>query len=222
MAIRWVEGSALRPYVPPAEPAGGVVEGAAPIYSIRPVGPVRSGSRPIGRAPRKREGEEEGRPHPLGRMAPPPPPPAHERRPALLASEVMSAPVATVPSDEPVLRALARMRERGFRHLPVLDAESRLVGIVTERDLLRLGVEPDRVRAGRERRAEGRRVEEAMTTRVLTAMPQTPIREIAAVMVAERIGCLPILDELARLAGIVTATDILRCLQLPEPLDLWI
>jgi CBS domain-containing protein len=52
-------------------------------------------------------------------------------------TQVMSAPVQGVPSGELLYRALARMDQAGFRHLCVLDAEGRAIGMLSQRDLLR-------------------------------------------------------------------------------------
>lgn len=54
----------------------------------------------------------------------------------LTAGDVMSAPVATVRQDDDVFDALARMRERGVRRLPVVDAQGRAVGLLAVDDLL--------------------------------------------------------------------------------------
>ena len=61
-----------------------------------------------------------------------------------------------------------------------------------------------------------------MSTKVLTSTADTPIREIARVFVEERIGCLPIFTPEKEMLGILTTTDILRCLINVTPLDLWI
>jgi CBS domain-containing protein len=53
--------------------------------------------------------------------------------------EVMSLPATTVPSDTPTGEVLLRMLEGGFHHLPVVDGEGRLVGVVTDTDLMGLG-----------------------------------------------------------------------------------
>jgi acetoin utilization protein AcuB len=60
-----------------------------------------------------------------------------------------------------------------------------------------------------------------MTTHVLTATPTTEIHELARVMLAERISALPIIDGNHTPVGIVTITDILRCVMLRAPLELW-
>ncbi len=51
-------------------------------------------------------------------------------------SKVMTTPVTTVPADTPVSRLVALMTDRGLRHLPVVDDDGRLVGIVTRTELI--------------------------------------------------------------------------------------
>ncbi len=60
------------------------------------------------------------------------------------AAEVMSAPVATTSPDASLSAAARLLRRRGVRHLPVIDGQGRLVGIVTRRDLLAVYLRPDR------------------------------------------------------------------------------
>jgi CBS-domain-containing membrane protein len=61
-----------------------------------------------------------------------------------------------------------------------------------------------------------------MTTRVLTASPNTEIRQIAQVLFDEHIGTMPIIDEREHLIGLITRSDILQALIKPAPLDLWV
>jgi acetoin utilization protein AcuB len=60
-----------------------------------------------------------------------------------------------------------------------------------------------------------------MTTRVISATPTTDIREIANIMLDERIHALPILDGNRRLVGILSARDLLRGIATHGPLELW-
>ncbi len=134
-----------------------------------------------------------------------------DRQPAVLARQIMTASVVTLPPDAALAEAWEIVRRRRFRHVPVLTREGRLVGILSDRDLFRAG-------EGR----PGLRVADAMSTRVLTATPDTEIREVARVLVAERIGCLPIVGPAHELVGILTTTDVLRCVVHHAPLELWV
>ncbi len=133
----------------------------------------------------------------------------------MLARDRMVSPVVTVTPNENIWSALARMREGGITHLLVLD-QSRLVGIVSNRDYRNLldRVKPD----GTIRGIFDVPVAEIMTPehRVVTASPDTDVAEIGRLMVARKIGCVPIVDGKGAPLGILTYRDVLGAL-LPSP-----
>jgi len=108
--------------------------------------------------------------------------------------------VISVKPGETVLKAAELMSERGIGGLVVTEG-SRLVGIFTERDILR------RVVAQR-RDAAATKVAEVMTTPVTACAPDTPVDECAAMMTGKRIRHLPVVSE-GRLAGVITIGDVL-------------
>lgn len=123
----------------------------------------------------------------------------------------MSRPVETIRQDAPARAAWALMRRRGIRHLPVVDAGRRLVGIVTDRDLRQLVFDPA-IRArlvGRSRHHVA--VEAVMTRGVITTRPEASILEAARLMHERKIGALLVLDG-DRLAGIFTESDAVATL----------
>ena len=144
-----------------------------------------------------------------------------QRRPALVARQIMSFPVVILRPASTVAEAKTLLRRRRFRHLPVVTDDGRLVGMVSERYLVDGIPDPLRPEELRPPPPDDRSVGEVMTTRVLTATPDTPIREAARVMTEERVGCLPILDRRLRPVGILTLSDVLDCVGKDEPLDLW-
>jgi acetoin utilization protein AcuB len=127
----------------------------------------------------------------------------------MLVRSRMTTDVLTVTPDSTLSEALALTRERGIRHLPVVDGR-RLVGLVTDRDL-RLAMPPPWAEtAGQERFLLGARtVSELMSSDVRTIDPDTPVEEAARYFFQERIGCLPVMEDGA-LIGILTASDLLR------------
>ncbi|MBM3463263.1 MAG: CBS domain-containing protein [Armatimonadetes bacterium] len=142
-------------------------------------------------------------------------PRAQQRQQAILVRQIMSSPVSTLPPDATIERAHALLNEHGFRHVPIV-AGPALVGIVSDRDLLRAAspAVPGNPRANL--------VGDVMSRRLLTVLPTTDIREAAKVMVDEGIHSLPVLDAQQKLVGIVTTSDILRCIVNRSPLDLWV
>jgi acetoin utilization protein AcuB len=125
--------------------------------------------------------------------------------------DYMSQPVVTILPSTPVSEALKTMRERSIRRLPVLDASDRLVGIVSDRDLLHAEPSPATSLSIWEiAYLLGRlTVEKVMTTEVLTVEPTTPIEAAAQLMVDHKIGGLPVVDG-GRVVGVITETDIFR------------
>lgn len=126
----------------------------------------------------------------------------------------MQQPVVTIGVAASVREAAALMREREIRHLPVLDARERLVGIVTDRDLRQviLDVAIGRVGADAEQ-AGDLGLREVMTWGVVTVTPATDLREAARVMREQRLGALPVVDEAGHVLGILTERDLIDALQ---------
>ena len=139
------------------------------------------------------------------------------------AAEVMTQNLLSVKPDAPVFEAIRLMLDHRVSGLPVVDDAGRLVGILTEGDLLRrseTGTERHRPRwleilMGPGRMAEeyvrthGRKVGEIMTREVVSVTPESPLREIVELMERRGIKRMPVLDG-DRLVGIVSRADLLR------------
>lgn len=140
-------------------------------------------------------------------------------KPAVLARDLMTAPVLSVPSDSPLTEAWAVMTRRSFRHIPVTSVHGTLVGMVSDRDLLHHV--PELITLANTSQAAQRKVAEIMISRVISATPTTDIREISRVMLDERIHAVPILDGNRHLVGILTTRDLLRGIANHGPIELW-
>ena len=140
-------------------------------------------------------------------------------RPAILARDLMTTPAYALPSDRTLFDAWTLMSHKGFRHLPITSLHGTVVGIVSDRDLLRHA--PDVVLTGHPGQSGLRRLAEVMTSRVISATPLTEIREIARVMLDEHIHAVPILDGQRQLVGILARRDLLRGMANHGPLELW-
>ena len=126
----------------------------------------------------------------------------------------MRQPVVTINAGASVGEATTLMRERGIRHLPVLDPRKRLVGIVTDRDLRQVVLDVAIGRVGEETERLGDlAVREVMTWGVVTVTPGTDLREAARVMREQRLGALPVVDAAGHVVGILTEHDLLDALQ---------
>jgi CBS domain-containing membrane protein len=130
----------------------------------------------------------------------------------ILVQTIMSHPVIAVQSDHSIHFAISLMRSERIRHLPVVDGH-RLVGLVTQRDLLSaesslLSAPFDALHSEESLSVP---VSEVMRTSVWSVDVDTPVLEAARIMRDHKFGCLPVLDE-EKLVGIVTAEDFLTLL----------
>jgi CBS domain-containing protein len=141
----------------------------------------------------------------------------------MLVRDVMVAPVVTVEPTATVQEVATLLLEKRISAVPVLDDKGKLVGIVSEGDLLH------RVEAGTERhrswwlraliesqtlaaeyvKSHGRKVSDVMTRDVITASPETPLHEVASLMEKNAVRRLPILEN-GQLVGIVSRANLLQ------------
>jgi CBS domain-containing protein len=132
----------------------------------------------------------------------------------MLVREIMSSPPVTISSASGVAHAADTLRSRGFTALPVIDDDGRLIGIVTEADLLDGRVEPDDRRDRPEQPRHLRRgdtVGEVMTSPVESLTPGADVADAVQIMLEERIRCLPVVDG-RKIVGVITRRDLLRAI----------
>ena len=110
-------------------------------------------------------------------------------------ADLMTTAVTTVNADSPVTGAYAEMQVGMIRHLPVVDDARRLVGVLSDRDVLR------------SKGTRKRRIAEVMTRDVITVNPQAPAAEAAALMLEHNISSVLVVDDAGTLVGVVTMTD---------------
>jgi acetoin utilization protein AcuB/CBS domain-containing protein len=126
----------------------------------------------------------------------------------------MSTPAITITPDTPLSEALAVMHEHSIRRLPVVLATGQICGIVTDGDirgvdLLRLdGIRPDEIAAVLRQTP----VYAAMTERPIVTTPTTTLREAALLMLDNKVGGLPIVDEHNTVLGMITESDLFEAL----------
>ena len=129
----------------------------------------------------------------------------------LLAQEIMASPVVSLPPDTSLYEAWKLICDRRFRHVPVVDGNGGLLGIISDRDVL-LRVAGIAATEGEVTTGGPAVVRDIMHARVLTARPDTRVRQIARILLEERIGSMPIVDDTGALLGMITRSDILRTL----------
>jgi CBS domain-containing protein len=142
----------------------------------------------------------------------------------VVAREIMTTPVITVSPDTPFGNIVAIMLQHGISGLPVVDEGGRLVGIVTEADLLLKEEEPraqpalipwhgsslrlERIH-DRHRKAEGTTAGVLMTENVVSATEEATAHHLAHLMLARDVNRIPIVRD-GRVVGIVTRADVLK------------
>jgi len=129
----------------------------------------------------------------------------------MLARERMSYPVITIHPKMPMIEALDMMRKEHVRRFPVVDKRGRLVGIVSEKDLLNASPSDANSLSIYEVNylLSKLEVKEIMTEHVITITEETPIEEAARIMADNKIGGLPVTQD-NEVVGIITETDLFK------------
>lgn len=135
-------------------------------------------------------------------------------------SDVMTRSVVTIRYDADFAEAANLLTEHGVSGLPVVDGDGRVIGIVTEADVLAMtGIRKERTfrdfilhllgdRLARPK--QGRRLRDVMSAPAITTEPDADIREVALTMEEKRIKRLPVVDGQGRLIGVISRADIVR------------
>ncbi|EMY70477.1 CBS domain protein [Leptospira vanthielii serovar Holland str. Waz Holland = ATCC 700522] len=116
--------------------------------------------------------------------------------------EIMSTPAITQKSTETIANCLDFMLEKGIRHLPITNEMGTLVGFVSDRDILEKSKSYERDWP----------VSDIMIKRVLVGSPGSEIRGVTQVLLEERIGCIPVVNDDNQPIGMITRSDLLRLL----------
>lgn len=129
----------------------------------------------------------------------------------MLVYERMSKPVISVQPDMPIQEALNLMRREKIRRAPVVDKQGRLVGIVSETDLLHASPSDATSLSVWELNylISKIKVQEVMSAEVLSVTPDTPVEAAARMMVDNAIGGMPVLRD-HEVVGMITETDLFK------------
>ena len=111
-------------------------------------------------------------------------------------ADLMTTNVMTINASDPIKEGRADMDLGVIRHLPVVDDRGRLVGVVSDRDL----IAPKRAH----------KIADVMTRDVITTRPETPAFEAASLMLDHKIGSVLVVNDDNKLVGVVTQTDYLE------------
>jgi CBS domain-containing protein len=121
------------------------------------------------------------------------------KRYEICVQDLMSTALLTVNASETIAEAHIEMEVGVVRHLPVVDDRGRLVGVLSDRDILRALASKQPLR-----------VADVMSRDVITTSPQAHAYTAAGLMIEHKIGSLPVVDEAGALVGLVTQTDFLE------------
>ena len=129
-----------------------------------------------------------------------------ESRPAPLSvGDLMTTQVVTLSPRDSFAEAIKMMANRPFRHFLVVEDDGRLIGVVSDRDLLRASA----------RKSDWQRtiVADVMTRGAVTVRAMTPLSAATDLLLRHRINCLAVTDERDKVIGIMTSTDLLKAFQ---------
>ncbi len=120
----------------------------------------------------------------------------------MIAAELMTPDPRTIGVNAPIGEVYDVLRELDVRHLPVVNDDGDLVGIVSDRDL-----------AGREVASlpsSAARVADVMSGGVIAVDPETDIHDVIERMLENRIGAIPVVNGESKVVGIISYVDVLR------------
>jgi len=129
----------------------------------------------------------------------------------LVRERMTRSPVLCQP-NLPVNDAFDLMKKEHIRRIPVVDKNGKLVGIVSDKDLLRVSPSPATTLSAYEipYLLSKVKVNDVMTRKVITVSEDTPVEDAARIMVDNKIGGLPVVNNEAVVVGIITETDIFK------------
>jgi len=125
-------------------------------------------------------------------------------------SKVMTRNVVTINKDADILTAQEKLIKQRIRHLPVVDRNNLLIGIVTDRDIR--SALPSSQLADQDKFEEiaSYKIENIMTKNPVSISPLDTIQDALLLLQKSRFGALPVVDDQGKLIGIITTRDLLR------------
>ena len=139
----------------------------------------------------------------------------------MLVKDIMTRKVFTLRADQKALSAHEIMEWAHVRHVPVVDGEDHLLGLVNRQDLLRAALAriSSRATLGPDQQLAMIPLDTIWERHVRTVSPQASVRDAARLMRAEKLSALPVV-EAGKLVGILTDYDLLKVLEAPSEVEL--
>ena len=131
----------------------------------------------------------------------------------MFVTEMMKTDLVAVNPETKLSEARTQMMEGNFRHLPVVDAEGKLVGIVTDRDMRDAhpsSLLDDESYQKTLDKVMQHTISEIMTAEPITVAPYYTLQDTLLIIGKKKVGALPVVDEEGHLKGIMSTRDLLR------------
>lgn len=129
--------------------------------------------------------------------------------------DIMILNPVTLNIDEPFFKIAQIFQEKGIRHLPIVNSQMEIVGVMSQRDFNRI-TSPKKNERGEyvyDMDALAKyMLQQYIIQEVITLRPEDTIESAVELMAEKKLGCVPIVDEKRRVVGIVTAIDMLKLL----------
>ncbi len=126
-------------------------------------------------------------------------------------ADVMTRKIVTVSEKDALEDVQDGMHRLRFRHLPVVDRQGKLVGLLSHGDLLHASASFLSEREAETNAAIFKQpVRRIMEREILTVQPEDPLVQAGRVLLDSKIGCLPVVDAESTLVGIITKSDFIR------------
>jgi CBS domain-containing protein len=120
-------------------------------------------------------------------------------------ADVMTGKVVTFSAHHTFSDAVNLMNDRYFRHCVIVDNYRKIIGVVSDRDILRA--------LARNPNSSSKSLDQIMTRNPITVKRNTSIIDAVSKLLAKRINCLPVVEDDGTVCGIVTSTDLLKSYQ---------
>ena len=131
----------------------------------------------------------------------------------ILLKDIMTKDPVTLNIDESFCRVAQIFQERDIRHLPIVNAQGQILGIISQRDLNRI--------ASPKKASDGSFLydpveltryilKQHVIHKVISLSPEDTLKTAVAIMAEKKLGCMPVVDPTGKVLGIVTVTDMLK------------
>ena len=127
----------------------------------------------------------------------------------MILEEIMKTDVITLAESDTIKTAIQIVNEKKIRHIPIVNTDGHVVGLITDRDLR--DAAPSIFRAEEHQEDLERPLGSIMQKQIITGHPLDFVEEVSALFYEHHISCLPVIKE-KKLVGIITETDLLHTL----------